>query len=85
MRLRLRFSPSPIFALAVVVPITAQAQVVYWCDPVNAPYPQIATCPVPWRAVAPAAATPQPAPLTKAPPWLPRPDPYDINHSNSKG
>ena len=57
-------------AFAVVAPMTAQAQV-YWCPPLNAPYPQVKTCPVPWVLYAPAPTY--------------RPDPYDINHSNSKG
>jgi hypothetical protein len=39
--------------------------------PLNAPYPQVKSCLVPWLLYAPAPAY--------------RPDPYDINHSDSKG
>lgn len=38
----------------------AQAQVQYWCEPLRNYYPWILTCPVPWRAVNPGTALPQP-------------------------
>jgi hypothetical protein len=71
MGLQLRFYL--ILALAVVAPKVAQAQVFYWCVPLKAFYPQVQTCPVPWVRY---SSDPMPSY---------RPDPYDINHSNSKG
>jgi len=44
-----------VFVLAVVASNAAGAQAPswYWCDPLRAYYPYVATCPVPWRPVPP--------------------------------
>lgn len=55
-------------ALSVIVLVALQAESAraqsgywYWCEPARAYYPYVATCPVPWRAVNPAADTAQPS------------------------
>jgi uncharacterized protein YecT (DUF1311 family) len=49
-------------ALAAVqaAPAAAQSPPAYYCDPLHVYYPAVARCPVPWRAVYPAPAAPQP-------------------------
>lgn len=72
-----------ISAIALILPALGQTSGSYYCEPLRGYYPQVPSCPVPWHTSDPAPT----APLPKAPPLVPyyAPDPYDINHSNSKG
>jgi hypothetical protein len=70
-------------------PATAQAPSSYWCEPARAYFPQVATCPVPWRTGGPrpmssggVPAQPTPAPYRSAP-YPTNYAPYDnYNHGN---
>lgn len=82
MRWSYRFGALTVSTIALTPP-AAGAPSSYWCEPARAYYPQVATCPVPWRAVNPAQAvhgTPPP------PAWVPYATqyaPYDnYNHGN---
>jgi hypothetical protein len=65
-------------------PAAAQPPATYWCEPARAYFPQVASCPVPWRRTVDQAYPAQPA----APPWVPyntQYAPYDnYNHKGSE-
>jgi hypothetical protein len=69
-------------ALSVIVLVALQAESAraqsgywYWCEPARAYYPYVATCPVPWRAVNPAAVVRQPSTSGAPPPPAGQPTP----------
>jgi uncharacterized protein len=52
---------SSVFILVVHAPsASAQAQPLYWCEPLRNYHPWVPTCPVPWRVVNPGLASSQP-------------------------
>lgn len=71
-----------VLALGLVLPAAAQAPAQYWCEPLHAYYPRVASCPAPWRTIGPAGPASPPA----APAYVPYPTqyaPYDnYNHGN---
>jgi hypothetical protein len=45
-------------AAAIGLARPAAAQVQYWCEPLRGYYPQVASCPAPWRTVGAAPQVP---------------------------
>jgi hypothetical protein len=72
-----------VIVIGVSVPAAAQAPSAYWCDPARAYYPQVQSCPAPWRLLNTAQGASQPA---RTPAWTAYPTqyaPYDnYNHGN---
>jgi uncharacterized protein YecT (DUF1311 family) len=63
----MRYLPALFIAPLALLYATASVALTrpaYYCDPLHVYYPAVATCPVPWRAIWPSQAIPQPnAPL----------------------
>jgi hypothetical protein len=73
------------FAIGLAMPAGAQAPAAgYWCEPARGYYPQVASCPVPWRTLNSPAAPFLP---TRAPTQASYPTqyaPYD-NYNHGSG
>ncbi|HEX3537404.1 MAG TPA: hypothetical protein VHU15_11620 [Stellaceae bacterium] len=82
----MRFPFRLLFAFAIGLAIPAAAQgpaAAYWCDPARGYYPQVASCPVPWRTL----NSPAPSLPARQPAYVPYPTqyaPYD-NYNHGSG